>query len=519
MTLLDDHRCVSSSDLEYFQLESPFSSFDFVEKRFGETNSIRRLFSLARSFSCQTLIVETIPVAGIITEENEDILARYPDHRNDGLLRLSFWNVELSAKAHPHLNQENLVGYAILKFDSVPSRSIAQWHVFEAVFVKYAHEHNCVPRAGQYRLVVGSTSLIITGILYCQQNGLNKACAQVALRSLISRCLLEGDISYRRINKLAEQVNPAFEPAQGLSVPQIRAILAGLGIEYSDIDYSQDQNDRRRELPYQKYAYAGLESGCGALVGFRLTGQELQYEAKHIIPFYGHTFNKDTWVPDAEISYFRIGETAGYVPSESWTSSFIGHDDNFGPNFCIPRLYIEHDKVDYVVELFRPGIRYSGVKAEAIALDILYSALSTLSKGNKWINRLIQWAMKQQIVFRAQAASVTEYTDHLQSLTDWEGEREDQALPLALAKVMPSYVWAVEISTPQLFPANERKLGEIVLDATRQPELQEISDFFNIFLFARLPGIYLLGGDVINETPSFTQIPSKINSHTELFKF
>lgn len=195
-------------------------------------------------------------------------------------------------------------------------------------------------------------------MLYCQQNELNKACAQVALRSLLSRILPEGDIAYRQINQIANAVNPGFNPAKGLSVPQIREVFRVLGIGFNDIDYSAHDEDIRKTLPYQKYAYAGLESGGGALVGFRLAGRELRAEAKHIIPIYGHTFNKDTWAPDADVAYFRIGEGVGYVPSESWTSSFLGHDDNFGPNFCIPRLYIGNDKVDYVVEIFKLGILY-----------------------------------------------------------------------------------------------------------------------------------------------------------------
>lgn len=521
MSLLDDHRRAVADGYEISPLKPPFSFFEFIETKFGDYDSIRRLFSLARSFSCKTLISETLRPTGIIAEENEDIRSWYPDYRNASLLRLSFWKNELSSGIGlSSLNNDNIVGYAILKHDLITAKNIDRWHIFEAVFMKYPHEHNCVPRAQEYRLMVGDKLFSVAGILYCQQNGLNKACAQVALRSLLSGLLPESDISYRRINQLAAKVNSGFDPGQGLSVPQIREILSGLGIAYNDIDYCQGNNQLRQELPYQKYAYAGLESGCGALVGFRLGGRQLQEEAKHIIPFYGHTFNKDTWVPNADISYFRIGEGVGYVPSESWTSSFIGHDDNFGPNFCIPRLYIENDKVDYVVELFRPGVCYSGVKAEAIALDILYSILSSLDgAGNKWISRLFHWAVKQQVVFRAQAVTASEYATHLQSLTDWEGRVEKQGIPQALALGMPPLVWAVEISTPQLFPANERKLGEIVLDATQQPDSQEASAFFNIFMFARLPGIYLLGGEIVNGTPSFTQVPSDIESHTELFKF
>ncbi|HTG80320.1 MAG TPA: hypothetical protein VL949_00125, partial [Geobacteraceae bacterium] len=247
---------------------------------------------------------------------------------------------------------------------------------------------------------------------------------------------------------------------------------------------------------------------------------ELREEAKHIIPIYGHTFNKDTWAPNADISYFHIGEGVGYVPSESWTSSFLGHDDNFGPNFCIPRLYIENDKVDYVVEIFRPGILYGGMQAEAIALNILYSLLPSLAgTENKWIARLVDWTAKQQVVFRAQGMTTTEYVAHLCGLRDWEGTREDPRICKLLGQEMPEFIWVIEISTPQLFPANERKLGEIVLDATKKLNLREEASVNDVFIFARLPGIYMLGGEISNGTPQFTPVSSKLQSHTELIRF
>jgi hypothetical protein len=519
MSFLDDHRRAAAEEQEILLLKPPFSFFDFIETRFGDFDSIRRVFSLARSFNSESLIVESLSPIGIIAEENEDIRARYSDHRNPDLLRLSFWKKAISDKDLSSLTSEDLFGYAIFKHDSVASIGYDAWHIFEAVFAKYPHVHNCVPRPGIYRFSVGNSHLEIEGVLYCQQNGLNKACAQVALRSLLSRVLPERDISYRRINIIADRANPGFDPGQGLNVQQMRYIFNELGMLFNDVDYCQGDERLRQELPYQKYAYAGLESGYGALVGFRLAGRELQGEAKHIIPFYGHTFNKDTWVPNADISYFRIGEGVGYVPSESWTSSFIGHDDNFGPNFCIPRLYIESDKVDYVVELIRPGVCYSGIQAEAIALNILYSILPSLDGSkNKWISRLIQWTSKQQIVFRAQSVSSTEYASHLHALVDWEGKGEKSGLSELFKKEMPPFVWAVEISTPQLFPANERKLGEIVLDATQPLSLQDEIAIFDIFILARLPGIYLFGGDISNGTPQFTPLQSDIESHTNLIK-
>jgi len=520
MPRLDDHRRAVGSVLEVLLLEPPFSFFDFIETRFGDIDCIRRIFSLARSADAASLVLETLPATGILAEENEEILDRYPSYRNPELLRLSFWKKTVAnERGLSSLSSADLVGYAILKRDVIAARPYDAWHVFEAVFAKYPHEHNCIPRPGRYRVGVGTCSLEIEGVLFCQQNGLNKACAQVALRSLLSRVLPEGDISYRKINALAAMVQPGFDPGKGLTVPQIRAVLTGSGLDFHDVDYSQGDNNLRQELPYQKFAYAGLESGCGALVGFRLAGRELTGGERHIIPYYGHTFNKDTWVPNADIAYFHIGEGVGYVPSESWTSSFIGHDDNFGPNFCIPRLYIERDQVDYVVEVFRPGVRYSGLQAEAVALNILYSLLpNLLTSGNPWITRLIEWTKKQQVIFRAQAVTAIEYAEHVRSLVDWDKRTEQPALCDLLQEEMPPQVWAVEISTPHLFPANQRKLGEIVLDATQHLNLDDEAAVFDVFILARLPGLYLFGGDLSNGSPQFTLVPSAIVSHTALIE-
>jgi len=520
MPRLDAHRQAVGEEIETFLLQPPFSFFNFVEDRFGDYDSLRRIFSLARSSDSEALVLEKIIAAGIIAEENDDLLSLSPDYRNPGLIRLSFWKKSvLSPFSANELVDDDLVGYAIFKRDEIAGIDFDRWHVFEAVFAKYPHDHNCVPRPQTYCLTVAGQQFEIRGLLYCQQNALNKACAQVALRSLLSRLLPEGDISYRRINSIAKRVDPGFQPGKGLSVPQLRAILTELGLKFSDIDYSEQTPTFRRELPYQKLAYAGLESGGGALVGFSLAGRELREEAKHIIPFYGHTFNKDTWAPDADVAYFRIGEGVGYVPSESWTSSFLGHDDNFGPNFCIPRLYIGNDNVDYVVELFRPGVMYSGVLAEALALNILYSLLPSLAKDeNRWIVRLLTWTTQQRVVFRAQAVTSSEYVTHLRSLRDWEGAEENRELCDTLEQEIPAMLWVVEISTPQLFPANERKLGEIVLDTTQPLEMQDDSSLNKVFLFARLPGQYLLGGDVSDGTPQFTSIESHLHSHTDLIR-
>lgn len=522
---MDEHRRIYPNNIKIIPTTSPFSSFQFVEDNFNSSPAVHRCFSLARSAGVQTLIVEEISEAGLVLDENQEIPTYTSDHKMTGLKRLSFWKPSFKRKvALKSKNNPDLIGYAIIKKDCVPSRNYDKWHIFEAVFTKYPHRHNCVSRVPSNEVEVCGHKFQIYGVLYCQQNTLNKVCAHVALRSLLSRRLDNGDISYSKLNDLARSattVPGSYNPANGLTPIHIRAILNALNIPFRDIDYSESEKKNkniREELPYQKYLYAGVESGAGALLGFKLTDPNAT-DGKHIIPFYGHTFNKDTWAPDADASYFQIGKNIGYIPSESWTSSFIGHDDNFGPNFCVPRLYVKPEQAEYAVELLEDGIKFGGVQAEALTLAFLYSLHPYLSSYNKsqWIRRLAIDSSPaiQRVVLRAMTVHKGEYLKHLSNIQDWEGKSESPIITDLLSKLLPEKVWIIEISVPQLFPANERKLGEVVLNPfipfdTRQP----IN--FDHFLLARVPELYFVISEIVSGKPKFMSIPSQIKSHTEL---
>jgi len=517
------HREVGPTSIKCLPVESPFSSFKFVERRFSGRASVRRLFSLARSFGMQTLVVERIPARGIIRDENDEIRTYVSDYRMRSLVRLSFWKTKFDRpKGLKSCQSRHLIGYAILKHDIAPSRSVDEWHVFESVFRKYPHKHNCVPNPSNHVLAVGECDFSIPGVLYCQQNGLNKTCAHVALRSLLSRRPGTEDISYKKINELAASVSKgsSFDPSAGLTVQQISAVLRGFGVLFFAIDYREDPG-AREDLPYQKFLYAGVESGAGALLGFHLSGPSVAgNDEGHIIPFYGHTFNKDTWAPDADVSYFNVGRDFGYFPSGSWTSSFLGHDDNFGPNFCVPRLYIKSEQADYVVELLNEGVTYSGAYAEVVSLRFLYSLLPKFqNSSNEWLKRLAEWAHpdRQQVVLRALSLPKERFVTHLEANQDWKGNQENPVVTDLLRKFLPTNLWVVEISLPHLFPANERKLGDIVLDASVPVNPKNLVDFRK-FVVARVPGKYAFVSSVVRGKPRFLNIPSRIVSHMPVMK-
>jgi hypothetical protein len=115
MSDLDEHRMAAAENLETFLLKPPFSFFDFVEDSFGDCDSIRRIFSLARSSSAETLVIEQIQPCGIVAEENEDILGLYPSYRNTKLLRLSFWRMPIIAEGISAFASKDLAGYRAAK--------------------------------------------------------------------------------------------------------------------------------------------------------------------------------------------------------------------------------------------------------------------------------------------------------------------------------------------------------------------------------------------------------------------
>lgn len=513
------HRVLNSQSVEISTIVQPFSCFTYVEEHFQGLESISRIFSLARSLDAETLVKEVIDSAGIIEDENIEIKSLYSDYQPQPIYRLSFWRKRFDDAGYiSGLQDDDLIGYAILKHDIVPSLKYDEWHVFESIMRKYPHRHNCTPFSKSFTFQISSKQFSINGLLYCQQNDLNKACAQVALRSLISRLIDDNDVPYSALNNIAATCNvPGWNYGKGLTVIQIREILRAFNIEFRDVDYTLSEEDIHT-LPFQKFAYAGIESGGGSLIGFQMKERGIEHSSRqHIIPLYGHTFNKDTWAPNADESYFQIGPQLGYIPSESWTSSFLGHDDNFGSNFCIPRLYIKPEQVKYVVELFPTGFKYSLIQAEVMGLNFLYAIIPQFQQAtNPWLKRLIRYTGNQNIILRTSPAKKRDYISHLKTITDYEGNSENPALCDELLNLLPEYLFIIEVSLPQLFPANERKLGEIVLDGSRQLKQDDSIDF-SVFQFARLPELFILAKDIDQEgNPTFDIIGSRLKTHTDL---
>ena len=501
-----------------------FSSFRFLEEHFPNASpAVHRTFSIARMVGCHTLAIEIINPIGLLAEDNEE-LCKYGGKCVDLIFRISFWRTiyspDITAQS---LKPDELIGYVIIKRDSGVCQQtnsfIDRWYVFEALYRNECFAGCCIFAIGSYKVKVCSHECIINGVLYCQQNGINKCCAHVALRTLLSRIMPGSDISYKTINQYASFASSSggFSPGAGLSLEQIRHVLGFSGICFEEYDSKFKSND----YSYQKCIYAGVESGIGSLLFIAYGGAKTT--ARHVLPVYGHTFSSNTWVPDADSSYFMMGDGVGYMPSDLWTGDFIAHDDNFGCNFCIPRKHIGDNNAYHAIALHKPGEKLNSVQAEKVSLYILSSWAPQLDANNIWNRQIIQLLphdsdhkISPRFVFRTVTVTAKEYIDEIAREPDGKGNVESQSVISDFSLMrLPERLMVVELSLPQLFPANKHKIGEFVFDATQSVEV-DVWKVVNIaFCFGRMPGEYLY----FENKPSgrvLMRRKSKLVDHTKL---
>jgi len=505
--------------LEFVKLDRPFSNFKFLDSRYGSPPfPLRRLFSQARSRQCHVLVVEKIEPMAAVLDEVQELQTTIADYELHGLQRLSFWKVNLEKEADlDAVDPSACIGYAILKYDVCPSRTTDAWHVFESVIRKHDHKHNYAPCDTAVSFRVGARQFSASGVLYGQQNGLNKACAQVGLRSICANFLQDYDLTYRRINDLAFAGSATRDPGRGLTTAQTAQVLDGLGIKHTRLSYG-GADDIGKFFPYQRAVYSGIESGCGSLLVFSLPENRPGREKNlmHMIACFGHTFNEDTWAPTAEVDYFGA-DSIRYTPSDAWMSSFLIHDDNFGPNLCMPKAFLKAELVRHAFVLLPHGFAYDGFVAEMIAANFFYSIVGHLADSkNEWYLRLVEAARVRKLILRVVPVTKAAYLAHLQKMDDWDHHTERKDALVEIDRVIqPGFMWMIEVSFPDLFPTNKRKVGEVLLDAS-QPLPAELT--FDMFVIARFPGAYVLpermeGG---NGGPQFLSVPSDLISHTEV---
>jgi len=540
----DFSRCASGKPEPIISIERPFSNFRFLDERFPDLPPLHRIFSQVRQLGGRTLVVEEIADEKDTLEENEDLKENSPSYSRSLTHRLCFFSKRFSTRRGLlSASKDDFLGYALVKGDYYKGSDSPSAHVYESVVRPSRYTNNFIHGQQKWSCSCLGEDLQIEGYLYAQQNGCTKTCAHVAARSAAARFHPAGDMLYREINEVARSValeegKKGWKPSEGLSNRQIVGILESAGARCVLADYTKHYPKAGARVPFQKYIYGSIESGFPVILFFGTTAGSY-----HTIPVFGHTFNEDTWVPSAEFSYFRIGDETACIPSESWVSMYIAHDDNWGSNFCIPRHYLhttplchlivphappfpcpeQPERVSYVIATLPKAASLNAVQAEAISLDFLSSILPALPEDDPmWKNRLLRlglpssYVVKPELVVRPLLISGKDYVAQLRKIRDWNGGRIGRSWASLLERVFrDDLLWVVEISVPELFQANRRKIGEIVL--RNDPRASLTKRDFRSFVLARLLGHFAVYKTGSPSDPQYIFGPSGLTGHVELF--
>ncbi len=447
----------------------------------------------------------------LLREENAALRVRRAEYQGSTVHRLAFWS------CLPETTPESgdLIGYAIFKSDRFSDEGDPRDHIYEAVMrpIRNEPQNNFIHCRRNYTVRTEPGEYTVQGVLYSQQNDLTYVCAHAALRSALSSLVPAADVSYGRMNELAGIDHSAHRVGGadgGLSPDQMESIVTGVGYHCEKIVHEPKLG---HSLPteFQRDLYGFIESGYPALMGFELTDPipSAAPPERHIISVVGHTFNEDTWVPEAQRAYF--GDELSYFSSESWLSTYVVHDDNFGPYFCMPRHFLKKDNFRIILGLLPQRIEPGATDAEAAGFEYLRIIAEIVPRiSQDWYDRFAVFTRLNLLVLRTFLTDRSSYLRHLETLRSWEGDRLERERIEELTDLLPECFWMIEASAQELFNASRRKFGEILLSCTTSvPEPLN----FSLFLAARLPGLIFTQDSSSVIEPK----PTVLRGHTRLF--
>ncbi len=486
-----------------------FSNFAFIDREYDSNPVLRRIFSLARKHAFESLLIEEIDstTCGVLTDDDAALALRRSDFQRSVTHRISFFRSSTTSAP----KENDFIGYVAFKRNFFGPSQTSRAHVFESVVPpsRGRDENNFIHAWRTYDVVTTQGRFKANGILYAQQNDLTFVCAHVALRSLLSTLLPNGDTTYPEINRVCsvDHKTRLVGEGEGLEPDDMETVLKHFGFFIEKVVHEPNKN---LLLPtdFQRHIYGAIESGYPSLIGFELEARpNASAGARHIIPVLGHTFNEDTWLPDAQRAYF--GGKLSYYPSENWLSTFVVHDDNFGPYLCLPRHFLKKDHFRLLYGVKREITTFSALEAEAIAFGFCDAFRKSFPKGGDWYNRFAVFAERGWLVLRTMLVRKENYLNHLRAIKSWEGAPFETSALTQFGAALPPHFWMVEASAPELFAASRRKFGEILVAADKPVN----GPFLNLLVGARLPDRV-----VLNTGGNISVFPSSLNGHVSLFE-
>jgi hypothetical protein len=319
---------------------------------------------------------------------------------------------------------------------------------------------------------------------------------------------------------LSSFMNIAPEEIQeGIEIDQVYAVLKRYGLCYRHWDFI-----KRPQENFADFIHSAIESGGAAMVSFYCRNRAGQLSA-HIVPVFGHTLNSDAWYSQARKAYGQRLPSYEWYNTTDWVPHFIVHDDNFGMYYCMevsrmqpqigPQEKLGKTDLQKIPEMVagicigvypksswtdRQVYEVQGLAIAAIRYLFESARQAEILEDLRavqppWFDRLYKSFDPIEPVnfpvLRSFLISRAKYEEHL-AKDDWERNPLDPQQKSDILASLPDQFWMVELSLPDLFTANKRKLGEVLLRTSgAYKRLSPDSGVIGV----RLPSVYFrLGG-------------------------
>jgi len=459
--------------------------------------------------------------------------------------RFSFFACPVTYDLLMHVSDEDYLGYVIFIRTVLPDTSL-RCYIYESVIAEPAyHKHGKMPLGNslpahythcirRYSSWVGKRRFTLSGSFFSQQNGLTHVCAHAALRWLLNNIpeRVEKIVSYEEINQdlnIDHSTNKVGQygddlQAEGLLLDNLLDVLTNRGYKYLSVNF---ENPVGRPQPYWRFMYSIIESGYPVLVFFTAP------PARHVICAVGHTFNSDIWDDEAKLAYSGAPRME-YLSSASWVDHFIIHDDNYGMYFCMPSkaLYpttgaMEPFQVTGALGIVPANIELLPLDAEVYASAILRTAIYEAPlKDCYWLRALRQEeaSFGKWVVLRTLFTNKAIYKNHLLNIEGVEGNvLTKREIETVISEKTPEHFWVTEVTLTDLYTANKRKLGEVLLklsDPRINPDdkgLKYTMKLFSACIAIRIPGNILIP-EISQNQLKIKIYETNLTEHVPLFR-
>lgn len=365
-------------------------------------------------------------------------------------------------------------------------------------------------------IMIAGKTFKLTGNYFAQQNSMTNSCSHAATKMALKGYFPQ--ISAELISEKGGLLKKERSKNKGLKIEKVIQAIRSISNNKANAFYTEP-TCFNKPADFLKFVYHAIESRFPVILLYtypkmdKTKDQFVRKQPGHAVAITGHTFNSHSWWAYGWNNYFSNGGLknpfvknfgSGYLSSVLWCDNFIIQDDNLGPHYLLP---LQSLKISELPFFFPEGVINAWKKIACLlskvkSWDWLYTPLGCLIIHPSEINyfedvlkvertafgKLVQCIKdieKEEILkddknfqdyflpyFKENSLILRTFTQSKEEFCE-SYQRAGTRVNEIASRILPDNLWITELSIPELFWVNKRKLGEIVIDPVSFHEDQE----------------------------------------------